>query len=148
MLEKWCKENDYGKDRLFSSTDKAKEACEAYKASILSEGYQFVSEQFSTTPQPQISLTITDPSTGDVKAIIGGRGAKTASLTLNRATDTVRQPGSTFKIVAAYAPAFDAGGETLASTQVDEPFNYDNGRPVKNWYSGVKSSWFRNEDAT
>ena len=34
---------------------------------------------------------------------------KTASLTLNRATDT-RQPGSTFKIVSTYAPALNEKG--------------------------------------
>ena len=140
MFEKWCKENGYGADRLFSSKDKAQAATEAYKDSIIAEGNTFVSESFSTAPQPQISLTICDPSNGDVKAIIGGRGEKTASLTLNRATDTVRQPGSTFKVVAAYAPAFDEGGETLASTQVDEPFKYDNGREVKNWYTGYKGT--------
>ena len=140
MFEKWCKENGYANERLFKSTDKAAEAAEAYKKAIVADGKNFISENLSTAPQPQISLTICDPTTGDVKAIVGGRGEKTASLTLNRATDTVRQPGSTFKVVAAYAPAFDAGGETLASTQVDEPFKYDNGREVKNWYTGYKGT--------
>ncbi len=50
-------------------------------------------------------MTVIDQHTGYVKALIGGRGEKTASLTLNRATDTTRQPGSTFKIVSTYAPA-------------------------------------------
>ena len=54
------------------------------------------------TLQPQASLTVIDQSTGEVKAIVGGRGDKTASKTLNRATDTTRQPGSTFKILAAF----------------------------------------------
>ncbi len=44
---------------------------------------------------------IRDQKTGQVKAISGGRGTKTASLTLNRATDTTRQPGSTFKVITA-----------------------------------------------
>ena len=66
---------------------------------------------------------------------VGGRGKKEASLTLNRATDTVRQPGSTFKVVSTYAPAFDTGQKTLGTVTVDEPFNYINGRPVSNWYS-------------
>ena len=59
-----------------------------------------------------------------VKALVGGRGDKTANKTLNRAADTTRQPGSTFKIIAAYAPALDAGGLTLASVQDDAPYNY------------------------
>lgn len=44
-------------------------------------------------------------------------------------------PGSTFKIVSTYAPALDSAGMTLADVEVDGPFNYDNGRPVSNWYS-------------
>ena len=70
--------------------------------------------------------------------MVGGRGPKEASRTLNRATDAKRQPGSTFKIVAAYAPAFDIAGLTLATMVNDAPFNYANGRPVNNWYSGYR----------
>jgi penicillin-binding protein 1A len=64
----------------------------------------------------------------------GGRGAKSGSRTLNRATDTTRQPGSTFKIVSTYAPALDSAGLTLATVQNDAPFCYSDGRPVANWY--------------
>ena len=62
--------------------------------------------------QPQVSFVIMDQKTGQVKAISGGRGTKTASLTLNRATDTTRQPGSTFKVITAFAPALDTCGAT------------------------------------
>ena len=48
-------------------------------------------------------MTVIDQRTGYVKGIVGGRGQKTASLTLNRATDTFRQPGSTFKIITMSA---------------------------------------------
>lgn len=75
-----------------------------------------------------------DQKTGYVKAIVGGRGEKTRSLTLNRATSTKRQPGSCFKVLTSYAPALDTAGYTLASTIVDEPFNDVNGRPVSNWW--------------
>ncbi len=135
MMALWFADNGYNKHRLFDSTEEARAAADAYRDHVLSQGFSFVSENYSTAPQPQISLTVADQSTGYVKAIVGGRGKKEASLTLNRATDTMRQPGSTFKIVSTYAPALDAGGKTLASTQVDEPFNYSNGRPVSNWYS-------------
>ncbi len=86
------------------------------------------------TPQPQVSLTLEDQRTGYVAAIAGGRGDKTASRTLNRATQTLRQPGSTFKVVSTYAPALDAAGKTLATTYVDEPYTYSDGTPVRNWY--------------
>lgn len=120
---------------IYKNSDKANEAVEQYKNSILKEG-DTIDEVITLTPQPQASMVIMDQSNGYVKAIVGGRGEKEASLTLNRATNTVRQPGSTFKILSAYAPALDSGGKTLASTYVDEPYNYSNGRPVSNYYSG------------
>jgi len=90
------------------------------------------------TVQPQVSVTIINQETGYVLAIAGGRGDKVGRLTLNRATDTVRQPGSTFKIVAAYAAALDSAGLTLASVYEDAPYNYEGGRPISNWYSGYR----------
>lgn len=83
--------------------------------------------------QLQASLVLIDQKTGCVRAIVGGRGKKNASLTLNRATDSLRQPGSTFKILAAYAPALDACDKTLASCYENEPFTYTDGTPVGNW---------------
>ena len=97
-------------------------------------------ETLILSPQPQISLVLMDPFTGCVRAIVGGRGEKSASLTLNRASDSLRQPGSTFKILAAYAPALDACGQTLASLYENAPYTYQDGTPVSNWdendYSG------------
>ncbi len=123
---------------IFNTEEEAYEAIEEFKQDVEEPGYKFITESISLTPQPQASVTIIDQYTGEVKAIVGGRGEKKASLTLNRATDTKRQPGSCFKVLAAYAPAIDAAGKSLASTQVDEPYSYANGRPVKNWYSGYK----------
>ena len=123
---------------IFDTEDDAYAAIEEFKKDVEEPGYKFITDSISLTPQPQASITIIEQSTGEVKAVVGGRGAKKASLTLNRATDTRRQPGSCFKVLAAYAPALDAGGKTLASTQVDEPYSSSNGRPVKTWYSGYK----------
>lgn len=95
-------------------------------------------ENLYYNPQPQVSFTVMDQYTGYVKAVVGGRGKKNVSLSLNRATDSTRQPGSTFKILSAYAPAIDTMGYTLTTTIVDEPFSYSNGRAVKNWYSGYR----------
>lgn len=77
-------------------------------------------------------MTVMDQRTGYVKAIVGGRGEKTASLTFNRATDNYSQPGSTFKILSAYGPALDLGKITLATVIKDEPFNYSDGTPLQN----------------
>lgn len=113
----------------FASEEDALAAIEGYKADIMEEGDIVVegSETLTYTIQPQAALTIIDQSTGEVKALVGGRGDKIANKTLNRATDTPRQPGSTFKIIAAYAPALDAGGLTLATVQDDAPYNYSTG---------------------
>ena len=46
----------------------------------------------------------------------------------NRCINDTYEPGSTFKIIAAYAPALDAGGLTLASVQDDAPYNYGSGQ--------------------
>lgn len=136
MMEVYFKDQGRnGYDRLYSSEEDARADAEVYKKYIESQGYSVEAETISVTPQPQISLSIVDQSNGYMKAVVGGRGKKEASLTLNRATDTVRQPGSTFKIVSTYAPAFDLGTRTLGSVEVDEPYNYSNGRPVSNWYS-------------
>ena len=80
------------------------------------------SEAVNITLEPQVAMTVIDQSTGEVKALVGGRGDKSGNRTWNRATDTCRQPGSTFKIIGCYAAALDAGGKTLASVQDDAPF--------------------------
>ncbi len=132
MLTLYFKNQDPSFDLLFSSPEEGQTYVDQYKASILAEGNEVIAERVSFTPQPQSSMTIMDQSTGYVKAIMGGRGEKTASLTLNRATDTKRQPGSTFKIPSTYAPALDAKNMSLATIYKDEPFKYSNGAPLKN----------------
>ena len=65
---------------------------------------------------------------------VGGRGKKTGARTLNRASGSLRQPGSTFKILSTYLPAFDTAGMTLASTEVDEKYYYPGTKvQVHNW---------------
>ena len=56
----------------------------------------------------QAAMVVTDPETGEVRGIMGGRHQE-AARELNRATQSFRQPGSSFKPVAVYAPAFEAG---------------------------------------
>ena len=96
----------------------------------MEEGDEVRAENYNLVVQPQASITVIDQSNGYVQAMVGGRGEKIASKTLNRASDTVRQPGSLFKVLSTYAPALDACGFTLANVQYDGPFTYTNGRPV------------------
>lgn len=134
MFKSYFKQEKSSFNMLFSSQEDAYEAIDTYKESVMEDGDTEIGEKISLTPQPQVSITVEDQSTGYVVAMVGGRGAKEASRTLNRATDTMRQPGSTFKVVSTYAPALDSAGLTLADVQNDAPYNYADGRPVSNWY--------------
>lgn len=122
-----------GHDGIYITIDEAKKDVEKYKSYLLKAGDEILGESFETIIQPQLSFVIIDQYTGEVKAISGGRGEKTASLSLNRASDTLRQPGSTFKIISAFAPAIDTKGNTLASVYYDAPFNVRE-KSINNWY--------------
>ncbi len=71
-------------------------------------------------PQPQVAAVIMDPHTGEVKALIGGRGI-VGSSNLNRAT-TPRQPGSSIKPISVFMTAFEDGA-TAADVYLDSPLN-------------------------
>ena len=125
---------------LYSSEEEARRLCDDFKAYILEDGGELLGERFSATLQPEASFVLIEQSTGYVKAIAGGRGTKTASLTLNRASDSLRQPGSTFKVLTAFAPAVDACGATLGTVYYDEPFTLGE-KSFKNWYSAGYLGW-------
>lgn len=55
----------------------------------------------------QAAMVVMDPYTGEVKGIVGGIGTKKGNRVLNRATETMRQPGSAIKPIAVYAPALE-----------------------------------------
>ncbi|MCP1101448.1 penicillin-binding protein 1A [Aequitasia blattaphilus] len=117
---------------LYSSLEEAQAYIVAFRATIAREGDEY-DEYYNLAPQPQASLTIMDQHTGEIKAMVGGRGEKPTSLSLNRAyTGSKRQPGSTFKIVTAYAPALDSAGMTLATIEQDTPYTKSDGQPLKN----------------
>lgn len=124
----------------FDSEEAAAEAIEAYKAAVMEEGDEVGGESVTYTLQPQAAMTIINHSTGEVVAMVGGRGDKTAAKTLNRATGITRQPGSTFKVIACYAAALDAGGMTLASVENDMPTTYRDGTSLKN-YNNAYLGW-------
>ena len=122
-------------DINFSSQEECDQAIEQYKSEIMEEGDTIAEggETITYTLQPQAAISVIDQATGHVVALVGGRGDKTASKTLNRATNITRQPGSCFKIIGCYAAALDAGGLTLASVQDDAPTSYANGTPLHNY---------------
>ncbi|MCC8066477.1 MAG: transglycosylase domain-containing protein, partial [Clostridiales bacterium] len=133
--------NDLAKDVTADTENNANSDTGATEETTTENDRATLSERLTLTPQPQASLVLIEQETGFVRAIVGGRGEKTASLTLNRATGATRQPGSTFKILTAYTPALDADGQTLATLYENEPFAYEDGTTVSNWditdYSGT-----------
>lgn len=68
------------------------------------------------------SMLVMDPYNGNIVALVGGRGEKTDTRLLNRATMTKRQPGSSMKPIGVYAPAMDAGIIHYGSTYKDSPY--------------------------
>ncbi len=100
------------------------------------EGDTVLGERRTFTAQPQSSFCLMDQSTGQVLALVGGRGEKTGSRTLNRATTTTRAVGSTFKVLAAFLPAIDTGGMTLTTPIDDSPYYYPySQKEVINWWA-------------
>lgn len=85
--------------------------------------------------KPQSAMVILDPHTGAVKGSVGGIGQKSGDRILNRASQSFRQPGSTIKPLAVYAPAIEQG-KILPSTIVeDAPIDINGWKPT-NYYSG------------
>lgn len=135
----YMKKHKLGNSLIFSSSAKAKKITKKFKQSIVKNGATVVGESISTSIQPQISVTIINQSTGAVEALIGGRGTKDTNLSLNRATTTTRQPGSTFKVLSTFLPALDQNHMTLATVYDDAPYKYlDSNRTVHNYYSGYR----------
>ncbi len=86
--------------------------------------------------QLQGAITVVDPYTGYVVAMVGGIGAKTADRGWNWATET-RPCGSAAKPITTYAPALDNGTLTAASTLDDYPVMLLNDTPYpKNDHAG------------
>lgn len=124
--------------RVYSSIDMdlQKDAAEAMRLG-LKEVDELIARRHKKdkdgkVPEVQAALVAMDPSTGEVKALIGGRNYGVSQL--NRAM-AKRQPGSIFKPLV-YAAALNTAlydSEkvfTPTSVLVDEPttFYYDNGR--------------------
>lgn len=80
---------------------------------------------YSTGDNPaQSAMVVMDPYTGEIKGIVGGVGRKTGNLVLNRASQSLRQPGSTIKPIAVYAPALEDNHIKASDIYCDEAISY------------------------
>ena len=73
--------------------------------------------------KPQAALMALDPHTGNVLAMVGGRNY--AESQLNRATDALRQPGSTFKPFVYAAAVEDGLSPVRMFMDAPREFTYD-----------------------
>lgn len=78
---------------------------------------------------------------GRILATLGSRKEKTGNLLYDRANVAKRQPGSTMKPIAAYAPIIDAGIYNYSSLIPDEPLHIDidGSNTLKNW----PENWYK-----
>ncbi|HHT98231.1 MAG TPA: penicillin-binding protein [Clostridiales bacterium] len=129
----------------FFDKDDMNDKIKEFRDSVVGKNDTLIGEKINMTIQPQSSFVVMDQHNGYVSAMIGGRGKKVGNRTLNRATDTVRLPGSTFKVLSTYLPAIDNLGLTLASVQDDAPYFYPGTtREVRNYdaksgYAGLST---------
>lgn len=82
--------------------------------------------QLEQVPIAQASLLAIDNSTGEIKAMVGGYDFELSKY--NRATQAMRQTGSSFKVYV-YAQALE-DGMTPFDTILDEPVSYRSGGTV------------------
>jgi len=97
----------------------------------------------------EAALAMVENGTGAIKALVGGRHYGTRRG-FNRATQMFRQPGSAFKPIAVYAPAFELGYGP-ESIILDTPFkvgDYEPRNPGGDYYGPVTIrsalQWSRN----
>jgi len=74
---------------------------------------------------PEGAVVVIEPRSRDILALVGGYAAQSG---FNRATQAIRQPGSTFKPIV-YARAIQSREFTAASLVVDAPAVYDEWKP-------------------
>jgi penicillin-binding protein 1A len=102
-------------DRLFKPGDLA-----YFKIVSLDSAKETVSLLLEQRPAVEAAIIILQNSTGEIKAMVGGYDYETSEF--NRATQAMRQVGSTFKPIV-YSTAFEKG-LTPDSTILDSPISF------------------------
>ena len=89
----------------------------------------------------QAAMVLIDHKTGYVLGTVGGLGEKNTSFGLNRATQSIRQTGSSMKPLAVLVPGIETGNITAASVYDDVPTTFGGNYPVKNYgsYNGLET---------
>ncbi len=125
-------QSHYEKKTTVTSQEEADAFVASVKEELLDDTHTLVLDKLTVSKSLQAAMVIMDQSNGEVKALVGGRGEKPGDSVFNRATQALRQQGSTMKPLAAYAPAIDTGLLMPGSIIIDEPVTYGGWSP-KNW---------------
>ena len=80
----------------------------------------------------QAAMVVIDYKTGNVVGTVGGLGEKTESRGLNRATQSVRQTGSSIKPIAVVAPALQEKVITASTVYKDQETDFGGNYIPKN----------------
>lgn len=89
--------------------------------------------------EAQSAMIVIDPYTGEVKGVVGGLGKKTESRSLNRATQSKLQPGSSIKPLSVYGPCLEEDLINQTTKVLDDEITIGEWSP-KNSYSGYKGT--------
>lgn len=114
----------YGGLRIYSYEDPVKQK---KIEEIYADDSNFPAKLEGDNQDPQAAIFIMDYQ-GRVVATAGGRGKKTQNRIQNRATMSVRQPGSAIKPIATFAPAISLNLVHYSTMIPDEPIILPNGK--------------------
>lgn len=135
LVEKYNCDRNYAEEKIYSGGYKIYCTMDTNIQGILEKYYTDTSHfsKNSAGVTAQSSFTIMDYE-GHVVGIVGGVGEKTANRTLNRATSSPRQPGSSIKPITVYSLALDQNLISYSSMLKDTPtqtITNDKGQKVK-----------------
>ena len=125
-------QSHYERRTTVTSEEEVDAFVQSVKDELLDDTHELVLDNLTVSKSLQAAMVIMEQSTGEVKALVGGRGQKPGDSVFNRATQGLRQQGSAMKPLASYGPAIDMGLLMPGSIIIDEPVNYGGWSP-KNW---------------
>lgn len=96
-------------------------------------------DQYVLFPNDEIqtAVTLVDVHTGGVTAVMGNR-KKDTQMAINYAVSEGRSVASTIKPLIDYGPAIEYMNYSTGTRVVDEPYNYSNGVPLRNYDNAYK----------
>lgn len=146
LMNKYNYTEDYATTLVYNGGLKIYATVDPRIQSIMEQTFNDSSTFAAGIANAEAAMVITDPYTGEIKGLIGGLGKKEDIRGWNRATQAVRQPGSSIKPLSAYGPVIDMGKMTETDVIVDEEITIgnDNWKP-KNSYSGFKGPMLMRE---